>query len=77
MNYLVTITLLRHQYPAVAHILTHSVNLAFGPQKYVGLGFQNEARLQFCDKLYQKKILLKRKSSFIELCFSTNFVFNT
>ena len=31
MNYIVTIGFLRHQYPAVAHIVTHSVNLAFRP----------------------------------------------
>ena len=40
MNYLVMFSLLRHQYPAVAHILTHLVNLAFGPKsglKNVGL----------------------------------------
>jgi len=33
-------TFLRHQYPAVAHILTHSVNLAFGPKS----GFKNKCR---------------------------------
>ena len=32
MNNLIIITLLRHQYPAVAHILTHSVCFAFGPK---------------------------------------------
>jgi len=25
-------TFLRHRYPAVAHIFTHSVHLAFGPK---------------------------------------------
>jgi len=37
MNYLVMFRLLRHQYSAVAHILTHSVNLTFGPKS----GFKN------------------------------------
>jgi len=48
-------TLTRHQYPAVAQILTHSVNLAFGPKagfKYrrrarAGFGRQYEAHLHF------------------------------
>ena len=47
-------TLLPISRPAVAHILTHSVNLAFGPKSgfkancraRVGFGRQNEARLQ-------------------------------
>jgi len=30
---LVAYIFLRHQYPAVAHILTHTVNLAFGPNQ--------------------------------------------
>jgi len=41
-------------YPALAHILTHSLNLAFGPKSGFknkrrarsGFGLQNEARLQ-------------------------------
>jgi len=33
-------TLLRYQYLAVAHILTQSVNLAFGPKS----GFKNKCR---------------------------------
>ena len=33
-------TLLHHQYPAIAHILTHSVNLPFGPKS----GFKNKCR---------------------------------
>jgi len=42
INYdlLVMFTLLRHQYPAVAHILTHSVNLAFGLKS----GFKNKCQ---------------------------------
>ena len=32
VNYLAIINLLRHQNPAVAHILTYSVNLTFGPK---------------------------------------------
>jgi len=37
----------RHQYSAVGHIFTHSINLAFGPQKINDrFGLQNEARLQ-------------------------------
>jgi len=44
----------RHQYPAVAHILTHLVNLVFGPKSgfksndraRAWFGLQNEARLQ-------------------------------
>lgn len=36
-------TLLRHQYRAVAYILTHSVNLAFGPKS----GFKNKCRAEF------------------------------
>jgi len=32
INNLFMFTLLRSQYPAVAHILTHSVNLSFGPK---------------------------------------------
>jgi len=32
VNYLVIISLLRHHYTTVAHILTHSVNLSFGPK---------------------------------------------
>jgi len=47
-------TLLRHQYPAVTHILTHTVNFAFRPNSdfenkegaRAVLGFQSEARLQ-------------------------------
>jgi len=35
------LTLLRHQCTAVTHILTHSVNLAFGPNS----GFKNKCRL--------------------------------
>jgi len=43
-------------YPPVAHILTHSANLAFGPKSgfkskcraRAGFGLQNEARLQLC-----------------------------
>jgi len=35
-------TLLHHQYPAVAHILNNSVNLAFGPKS----GFNNECWVQ-------------------------------
>ena len=54
VNYFVTISLLRHQYPTVAHILIHSVNLAFGPKsgfKYkcqtrAGFVGRNGARLQ-------------------------------
>jgi len=50
---LVMLTLLLYQYNAVAHILLHLVNLAFGPKSgfknkcpaQVGLGRQNEARL--------------------------------
>jgi len=46
-------TLLRHQYPTVAQILTHSVNLALGPKSGLKnkvrarteFGLQNEARL--------------------------------
>jgi len=43
--------------PAVAHIATHSANLAFGPKSgftskiNAGLGLQNEARLQLCNSL--------------------------
>jgi len=32
VNYLVMSTFLRHEYPAVAHVLTHSAILAFGPK---------------------------------------------
>jgi len=42
VNYLVVMTLLRHQYPTVAHILTHSVNLTFSPKS----GFKNKCRVQ-------------------------------
>jgi len=31
-NYLVVFTLLRHRYPAVAHIFAHSVHLVLGPK---------------------------------------------
>jgi len=49
-------SLLRHKYPAVAHILTQSVNLAFGTKPgfknkcRTGFGLQNEAEahLQLC-----------------------------
>jgi len=49
-------TLLRHQNPAVAQILTHSVNLAFEPKSSfksecrarTGFRLQNETRLQLC-----------------------------
>ena len=51
VNYLVMFTLLRHQYHVVAHILTHSVNLAFGlnPASWINVGFrlQIEARWYF------------------------------
>jgi len=47
-------TFLRLQYPIVAHILTHSVHLAFGPksgfknkcQARAGFGLQDVSRLQ-------------------------------
>jgi len=35
-------TLLHNQYPAVAHILIHAVNLAFGPKS----GFRNKCWAQ-------------------------------
>jgi len=38
MNYLVMSTLLCQQYPTVAHILIHSVNLPFGLES----GFKNK-----------------------------------
>jgi len=48
------LTLLRHQYPAVVHILTHSVNLTFGRNGVakinVGFGLDYPARLQLCVK---------------------------
>jgi len=40
VNYLVIFTLLRHQYPAVGHILTRLVNSAFDPKS----GFKNKSR---------------------------------
>jgi len=40
VNYLVIVKFLRHWYPAVAHILTHPVNLVFGPKS----GFKNICR---------------------------------
>jgi len=44
VNYSVIFTLLSHQYPAVAHILTYSINLTVGIKKYsslnVGLEFE-------------------------------------
>jgi len=51
---LVMFTWLRHQYPAVAHILTHSVSLSFGSKSgfknncraRAGFGLPNEARFQ-------------------------------
>jgi len=54
VNYVGMFTLLLHQYRAVAYILTHSINLAFGPksslkykrQVWTGFGLHNEARLQ-------------------------------
>ena len=42
VNYLVIFTFLRHQYPAVAHILTQSGNIAFWPK----LGFKNNFGLR-------------------------------
>jgi len=55
VNYLVLFTLLCYQYPVAAHILTHSVNLAWlatwiGIQKKCRArdGLQNEARLELC-----------------------------
>jgi len=54
VNYLFMFALLRHQYPAVAHTLTHSVNLAFRSKWgfenicQAGFGLYNEARLQLC-----------------------------
>ena len=45
-------TVLHHQYPTVARILIHSVNLAFGPKSgfepkcRAGFECQNETRLQ-------------------------------
>jgi len=49
-------TLLRHQSPAVVHILTHSGNFAFGPNSRFKkkcraravLGLKNEVRSQHC-----------------------------
>jgi len=41
--YLVLFTLLHHHYPAVAYILRHSVNWAFGPKS----GFKNKCRTGF------------------------------
>jgi len=40
--YLVMFASLRHQYPALVHILTYSVNLAYGPE----LGFKNKCRIR-------------------------------
>jgi len=45
LDYLVTIILLRHQNPAVANILTHSVNLAVGPKS----GCRNKYRVRACN----------------------------
>jgi len=45
VNYVVMLTSLRHRYPAVAQILTHSVNLGFGPKS----GFKNRCWVRACD----------------------------
>ena len=60
VNCLPKFTLLRHQYSAVAHILTHSVNLAFGPESGLKnkcwawdmFGHENEGRLQLWLNIY-------------------------
>jgi len=45
VNYSVMFTLLRYRCPAVAHILIHSVNLAFGPKS----GFKHTCQVRACD----------------------------
>jgi len=39
------VTLLCHRFPEKAHILTHLVNLSFGPKS----GFKNKYRARACD----------------------------
>jgi len=41
VNYLVIFSLLRYRHPAVAHILTHSVNLSFGTKS----GFKHKCHV--------------------------------
>jgi len=47
-------TWLHHQYPAVAHVLTQPVNLAFGLRKYISgsLGFRLQAVHKARSQLY-------------------------
>ena len=73
VNYFVMFTLLGHQFPAVAHVSTPSVNSAFGRKSGfknkclapAGFRLQNEARLQLCYYII----------IYVRNCFSTSVKF--
>jgi len=52
VNYLVMFTLLRYRFHAAAHILTHSVHLAVGPQS----GFKHKYQVWDCNFRFRLQI---------------------
>jgi len=65
VNYLVMFTLLRYRCPAVAHILIHSVNLAFGPKS----GFKCQVRT--CDFWLRLQIEIRLQLGLRVICILT------
>jgi len=78
-------TLLRRQYPAVARVLTHSVNLVFGPksgfknkcQPRPGFGVENEPCVELCFTMeFETNGCMSFLDVFVERCES-GFVIGT